>query len=118
MAGKRAAVAGDVAATAGSGLPDAAGGGTWTAGTPSVTTASRARIAGRPVALAAECTFAFLGKAKGDPASPVTDRSTVKLDPPPTLLRAGAPILRDGDTAQDRFGNTLAVTATGALASG
>jgi hypothetical protein len=112
-------VEGEVRATAGAGLPAAAGSGKWTAGTVAYTVDKRLVIAGKPVVKSASCTFLFAGVGKaGSPPPAVTDSSTVTLSPEPSLLRTGADLLRASAEAQDSYGNTLTAAAPGPVHSG
>ncbi|MFF3335584.1 hypothetical protein ACFYWX_39655 [Streptomyces sp. NPDC002888] len=88
--------------------------GTWqvTPGQPVTVTAGKLRVDTRPVVLGASCGFAFAPSPTGSPLPP----STVSANAKNTRLRCdGRPVLLDGDTAQDSYGNTLKATDPGRL---
>jgi hypothetical protein len=64
----------------------------------------------------ATCTFAFAG-TKGNSA--VVDSSTVTLTAAATLLQGQSSfVLRDGDSAQDNYGNTVKTQSSRTMQSG
>ena len=110
MAASPVAGDGDVAATAGTGVPRTADSGKWKAGPVQLKTYAKLKAGGKPVAHQAECTFSFVG-TKGN--STVTDSSTVTLTESGRPLQKGQQsVLVSGDSASDSFGNKLAVTST------
>jgi hypothetical protein len=115
MAAKPVACVGDASATAGTTPSTKADSGTWTAGPVSVTTDPHLTVGGLAVLAQASCTFSFSG-TKG--MNPVTDSSTVTLSPSSTVLTYnGGALLRDQDSAQDTYNNTVSVSSSRILAS-
>lgn len=101
------AVSGEVVAVIGSSGPGGAGG-TWRAGLLSETAYPRLTVGGTPVIYEAQCTFVFTDTVTG-----ATTTSVVTLQASTTLLRGeSSGVLRNGDTAIDDHGNTLAVQIT------
>jgi hypothetical protein len=93
------------------------GGGAWTQITVTVLTRPVLRSGGAEVAWKATASFQYAGTVGGNPAPP-GGPSTVTLTGSSTTLTAeGQPLLRDGDTAQDSFGNKIKVSAMGPLRS-
>ena len=115
MAGLPVAVHGDVHATVGAVLFGTATSGSWTAGAVTDQPYAWLTAGGTAVSHAASCTFSFSGS---DGMNPVTGTSTVSLTATTTVLQHGSTsVLRHGDNHADAYGNTLAVQATGILAS-
>jgi hypothetical protein len=70
-------------------------------------------IGGVAVIHQAMCTFSFTGTGPSPGNAPVSGTSIVTLTATSTTLQKGSTfVLRDGDTKQDSFGNTLAVSAS------
>jgi hypothetical protein len=115
MPGLPVAVHGDVHATVGAGMFGSATSGSWTAGTVTEQTYTWLTVGGAAVVHAASCTFSFTGS---DGMNTVTGTSTVSLTAATTVLQHGSTnVLRNGDSASDTYGNTLAVQASGILTS-
>jgi hypothetical protein len=87
--------------------------GVWTAEPVRLTLLPDARSDGHPLVRSASCTFRFKGKLDSDPQTVVTGSAEVELVAAPGVLRVGGgDVLRDGDRASERFGNSVAVTST------
>lgn len=115
MAVKPVACEGDASATPGTTLYAGAQSGTWTAGPVSPITYDHLTVGGVAVLAKASCEFSFSGTS-GNTA--VTGSSTVTLSPSATVLQyGGANVLRDGNSADDEYGNTLSASSARALAS-
>jgi hypothetical protein len=116
MAGKSVAKAGDIKATAGTTMFSPAVSGKWTAGPVTVTTYSKLKTGGSPVAHKAECTFSFTGTGPSPASAPVSGTSKVTLTAKTTRLQKGkSNVIVDGDSAQDSYGNKLETSASGKL---
>lgn len=86
--------------------------GTWQAGPPVPAAAGRLRVDNKPVLVAASCPFTFTPSSTGSPLDP----TSVALNAQGTRLRCdGRPLLLDGDTERDKYGNTLEATGPGRL---
>jgi hypothetical protein len=104
---------GDVTATARSTKLPPAVSGSWTAGSVVTTRYPFMTIGGVAVIHQAMCTFSFTGTGPSPGNAPVSGTSIVTLTATSTTLQKGSTfVLRDGDTKQDSFGNTLAVSAS------
>lgn len=108
------ALNGDVIATPGSTPPGnctpAPG---WTAGSVIYTNGTKIKVNGIFVITKAECTFTWTGAPPPLGCSPTTMTSKVTLNPSTTKLKDNSTnILRNGDTAQDSYGNTLTAVVT------
>ncbi len=116
MAGLGVAKAGDVTASVGTTYFGTATSGAWTAAGPvTETTYSFLTIQGAAVVHQASCSFSFSGS---DGTNAVTGASSVTLTASSTTLQKGSTfVLRDGDSAQDIYGNTLTVSAPNILTS-
>ena len=112
MAGKPAAKTGDTQATVGTTMFGAAATGTWTAGPISETPPyPLLTIGGTTVIHVASCTFSFSG-LQADGTTAVNGTSPVTLTASSTTLQKSSTfVLRDLDTANDTYGNTLTVHA-------
>ena len=113
MAGAAVARSGDVSAAAGATPYTGATSGTWTAGTPELTTSGVLSSDGRAAVVKARCSFSFSGT---NGQTGVTGSSTVTLEPGGrALTAAGVCPLVDGDTAEDSFGNKVSVASDALL---
>ncbi|AEH10752.1 MULTISPECIES: hypothetical protein [Protofrankia] len=113
MAGAAAARPTDVSATAGSSPYTGATSGTWTAGTPQLTTSDVLSSDGQAIVVGASCSFTFSGT---NGQTNVNGSSTVTLEPGGrALTAAGVCPLVDGDSARDSFGNTVFVASNASL---
>jgi hypothetical protein len=111
----RVAVIGDVTATASSGLPLVAAGGSgkWTAGQVGYTSYPKLKV-GSAVIWKATCTFSFSGLNSG--GSAVADSDTVTLTAGATkLARRQQNVLVHGENTTSAKGNRLTVSASRAL---
>lgn len=116
MPTKRVATEADVQTTAGTVIPtDIADAGSWAATTRQVKKHTKLTIGGTEAIYEATCTFLFTGTKQGAPASKTED---VTLSAATTKLQAGHPVLRDGDTKQSTFGNTVKIASSRKLTSG
>lgn len=116
---KPVAVKGDASASAGSGLPQPAQKGQWTAGAVTETGYAVLTSGQTEVIHKAECTFTFLGdSAPPQTTGDVTASSTVTLTASGTVAQGGlTAVLRDGDSTADDYGNTVSVSASAPLRS-
>lgn len=116
MAQQSVAVGTDISAAPGSALYTGAEKGTWTAGPVTVSTYRSLTVGGAETAWEARCTFTFTGTGPSPSEAPVPGSSDVTLTATAKkLLGGGNYVLVDGDRAQDEYGNTLSVSATGKL---
>jgi len=121
MALKPVAVKGDASASTGSVPYTGAVEGEWTAGAVTETSYAQLTSGGTEVIHEARCTFSFVGGS--DPpngrTADVSGSSTVTLSAAGTVAQGGlAHVLRDGDEAQDSYGNTVSVSAAAVFRSG
>jgi hypothetical protein len=119
MAGKSAAKASEITATAGTTFYSPAVKGSWTAGpVQPVTTYSKLKTGGTAVVHKAECTFSFSGTGPTPAESPVATTKKVTLVGKTTLLQKGlSNVIVDGDSKTDSWGNKLEASASGKLKS-
>ncbi|MCX4650256.1 MULTISPECIES: hypothetical protein [unclassified Streptomyces] len=97
-------------------LVEGANSGKWTAGEVKEVASSTLSVGGAFVLHEATCEFGFSGANSSGVA--VVGASTVTLQASNRRLRAdGRGVLLDGDTAKDKYGNTLAASSTGPLSS-
>lgn len=114
---KPVAKTGDTTKTEGTTMFTGASTGTWTGAAISETAYPLPTIGGVGVIHMASCVFSFSGFA-ADGTTAVTGSSTVTLTAGSTTLQKGSTFaLRNGDTTQDAFGNTLTVSAANILRS-
>ena len=107
--------AGDVSATPGT-TPVTGSTGTWTKqGEVNETKKTTFTSDGSAVVVKATCTFSYSGNTTSTPSSPVTDSSTVTLNPQSRKLTVGgdSPLV-DGESAEDSYGNKLSVASSAA----
>jgi hypothetical protein len=113
MTGAAVARPADLSTAAGSAPYEGATSGTWTPGTPQLTTSEVLSSDGNPVVVRVSCSFSFSGT---NGQTSVTGTSTVTLEPGSRALRAaGVCPLVDGDSAQDSFGNSVSVVSDAVL---
>jgi hypothetical protein len=117
MAGKSAAKAGDIKATAGTTMYSPAVTGSWVAGpVQPVTGYAKLTTGGSQVVHEAKCTFSFTGTGPSPGNAPVSGTSTVTLSGKTTKLQKGkSNVIHDGDSEQDSYGNKLEAQASGKL---
>jgi len=116
MAQQSVAVAADISVSPGVVLCLGAAKGAWKAGPVTVSTYRSLTVGGAETAWEARCTFTFTGTGPSPSEAEVTDSSDVTLTATAKkLLGGGNYVLVDGDRAQDEYGNTLSVSATGKL---
>lgn len=116
MAQQPVAVSADISAAPGSALYTGAAKGTWTAGPVTVSTYRKLTIGGAETAWEARCTFTFAGFGPTPAENPVSGSSNVTLTATAKKLQGGGNhVLVNGDRAQDGYGNTLSVSASGKL---
>jgi len=115
---KPVAKVGQVTASEGKGMYGAATSGSWTKGEIKPTSYPKLSIGGKEVLHEATCKFSFSGKTDSSPPVTVTGTSDVTLSAKTTKLQKGASnVLRDGDSAEDSYGNKLEVSAQNVLKS-
>jgi hypothetical protein len=114
---KPAAKTGDTTKTVGTTMFTGASSGSWTGATITETAYPLLKIGGVAAIHQASCVFSFSGFA-ADGTTPVNGSSTVTLTASPTTLQKSSTfVLRNGDTTQDTYGNTLTVVAANILSS-
>jgi hypothetical protein len=111
------AVEADVKATVGAKNFSDNATGTWSAGTVTHKTYPKLKVGAKAVIYESSCTFSYSG-ADNSSGATVTGSSTVTLTATNKLTQKRANfVLVNGDSANDSFGNTLKVEATGFLKS-
>lgn len=92
-------------------------GGSWAKVSLQVETLGLLTIDGSPVAWKASADFSYTGTTGGT-ATSTSPPTTVTLDGSSSSLTVTSkPLLRDGDTTSDSFGNTISVSASRPLRS-
>lgn len=120
MTPKPVAVAADVSTTVAPGTRPFSGydpGGTWSEVSLQVQTRAALTIAGAEVAWKATASFQYAGTVGGQPSPPGGPSEVTLTGSSQALTVEGQPLLRDGDSAQDSYGNTIKVSADHALRS-
>lgn len=121
MAAKSIAVEADVSTSLAQGTSPFTGfdpGGTWAQVSLVVQTRPEVTVGGAATAWKATASFAYTGSVSG--AAPTTSPPTPPLvlsGSSTALTVAGQPLLRDGDRAEDSYGNKITVSASGPLTS-
>jgi hypothetical protein len=92
-------------------------GGTWKEASFEVQTRSELTVDGAATAWKATAGFTYTG-TQGGTSTATSPPSTATLSGSSSALKfAGEPLLRDGDTAEDSFGNKIKVQSSGPLRS-
>ncbi|MDK1376453.1 MULTISPECIES: hypothetical protein [unclassified Sinorhizobium] len=92
-------------------------GGSWSQISFVVETCDVLTVGGAAVAWRALATFAYTG-TQGGTSTATSPPSSVNLTGSSSgLIGEGKPLLRDGDSAEDSFGNKIKVSASGPLRS-
>lgn len=120
MPPKSIAVAADVTTETAPGTSPFTGydpGGTWTQVAFQVLTRPALTIAGAEVSWKATASFQYAGTVGGQGSPPGGPSDVTLTGSSSALMVEGLPLLRDGDTAQDSFGNTIKVSASHPLRS-
>ena len=91
--------------------------GAWSEVSLSVETLDVLTIAGAAVAWKANASFQYAGTMGGNPAPPSAPSPVTLTGTSTALTATGKALLRDGDSAEDSFGNKITVSADHPLRS-